>query len=180
MSNVLFSYDAWMNMHPEAARQFEQKRQNTIWLYKQDLMRSQDMSLSEDERSTAKANADIQYSQLTDSNGGLLTPENYARSIANPMFKVMEFSKTSDTSEGGSTLLNENYLRNKTVADVYSLTFSEADVYSLGDPMEREAVLKNAATNRNNVDSSGKRAIGILGDSFERTSWKAPWTSIKK
>lgn len=171
------AYDAWMRIHPEAARQFEQKRQNNIWLYKQELMRSQDMNLSEEERATAKANADVQYTQMTDAEGGLLTAENYARSIANPMFKVMQYRKTSDSSEGGSTLLNESYLRNKTIADVYNMTVGQAEIYGMSSPIEREAILKEVANNSNNVNNDGKKAISILEKGFGGSSYsyKAPW-----
>lgn len=171
------AYDAWMRIHPEAARQFEQKRQNNIWLYKQELMRSQDMNLSEEERATAKANADVQYAQMTDAEGGLLTAENYARSIANPMFKVMQYRKTSDSSEGGSTLLNESYLRNKTVADVYNMTVGQADVYGMSSPIEREAILKDVANNTNNLTNAGKKALSIFEKGFGSSnySYKTPW-----
>lgn len=165
------AYDAWMTMHPEAARQFEQKRQNNIWLYKQDLMRSQDMNLSEEERANAKANADVQYSQLVDSNGAMLTPENYARSIANPMFKVMQYSKTSDSSEGGSTLLNEGYLRNKTIADAYGMTVGQAELYGSGSPIERTAVLKDVVTNSSSVTETAKQALNILQGGFDTSTY---------
>lgn len=165
------AYDAWMKMHPEAARQFEQKRQNNIWLYKQDLMRSQDISLSEDERATAKANADIQYSQLTDSDGGLLTPENYARSIANPMFKVMEFSKTADTSEGGSTLLNEGYLKNKVVAEAYGFTVGQAELYGLSSPTEQLTLLKDVANNGKGLTDLGKEKLSELQKGFGSSTY---------
>lgn len=165
------AYDAWMRMHPEAARQFEQKRQNNIWLYKQDLMRSQDMNLSAEERANAKANADVQYAQMTDAEGGLLTAENYARSIANPMFKVMQYSKTSDSSEGGSTLLNESYLRNKTVAEAYGMTVGQAEIYGMSSPIEQAAILKDVANNSNNLTNAGKEALSIFEKSFGGSSY---------
>ena len=171
------AYDAWLRIHPEAVRQFEQKRQNNIWLYKQELMRSQDMNLSEEERATAKANADVQYSKMTDAEGGLLTAENYARSIANPMFKVMQYRKTSDSSEGGSTLLNESYLRNKTIADVYNMTVGQAEIYGMSSPIEREAILKDVANNTNNLTDTGKKALSIFEKGFSSSSYsyKTPW-----
>lgn len=169
------AYDAWVRMHPEAARQFEQKRQNNIWLYKQDLMRSQDMNLSAEERANAKANADIQYSQLTDEQGGLLSAENYARSIANPMFKVMQYSKTSDSSEGGSTLLNEGYLKNKTVAEAYGMTVGQAEIYGMSNPIEQQAILKDVATNSNTLTNAGKEALSIFEKSFSGSTYTAPW-----
>lgn len=171
------AYDAWLRIHPEAVRQFEQKRQNNIWLYKQELMRSQDMNLSEEERATAKANADVQYSKMTDAEGGLLTAENYARSIANPMFKVMQYRKTSDSSEGGSTLLNESYLRNKTVAEVYGMTVGQAEIYGMSSPIEQMSILKDVANNSNNLTNTGKQALSILEKGFGGSSYsyKTPW-----
>lgn len=169
------AYDAWVRMHPEAARQFEQKRQNNIWLYKQDLMRSQDMNLSEEERAQAKANADVQYAQMTDTEGGLLTAENYARSIANPMFKVMQYSKTSDSSEGGSTLINESYLKNKTLAETYGMTIGQAELYVKSSPTERVAILKDVATNSNNLTETGKQAMTMLQQGFGGSTYTAPW-----
>ena len=171
------AYDAWMRIHPEAARQFEQKRQNNIWLYKQDLMRSQDMNLSEEERAKAKADADVQYAQMIDSEGGLLTAENYARSIANPMFKVMQYRKTSDSSEGGSTLLNESYLKNKTVAEAYGITVGQAEIYGMSSPIEQAAILKDVANNTNNLTNAGKEALSIFEKGFSSSSYdyKTPW-----
>ena len=171
------AYDAWLRIHPEAVRQFEQKRQNNIWLYKQELMRSQDMNLSEEERATAKANADVQYAQMTDAEGGLLTAENYARSIANPMFKVMQYRKTSDSSEGGSTLLNESYLKNKTVAEVYGMTVGQAEIYGMSSPIEQMSILKDVANNSNNLTNTGKKALSIFEKGFSSSSYsyKAPW-----
>ena len=171
------AYDAWMRMHPEAARQFEQKRQNNIWLYKQDLMRSQDMNLSAEERANAKANADVQYAQMIDAEGGLLTAENYARSIVNPMFKVMQYSKTSDSSEGGSTLLNESYLKNKTIAEAYGMTVGQAEIYGMSSPIEQAAILKDVANNSNNLTNAGKEALSIFEKGFGGSSYnyKNPW-----
>ena len=171
------AYDAWMRIHPEAARQFEQKRQNNIWLYKQDLMRSQDMNLSEEERAKAKADADVQYAQMIDSEGGLLTAENYARSIANPMFKVMQYRKTSDSSEGGSTLLNESYLKNKTVAETYGITVGQAQIYGMSSLIEQAAILKDVANNTNNLTNAGKEALSILEKNFSSSTYdyKTPW-----
>ena len=171
------AYDAWMKAHPEAARQFEQKRQNTIWLYKQDLMRSQDMNLSEEDRASAKANADIQYAQLTDGQGGLLSAENYARSIANPMFKVMEYSKTADSSESGSTLLNESYLKNKTLAEAYGMTVGQAELYGMSSPIEQMAILKDVASNAATLTNAGKQALNSLQKSFGGSTYNytAPW-----
>ena len=171
------AYDAWKRIHPESVRQFEQKRQNTMWLYKQELIRSQDMNLSEEERTKAKANADVQYAQLIDEHGALLTPANYARSIANPMFKVMQYTKTSDSSESGSTLLNENYLRNKTVAETYNMTVGQAEIYGMSSPIEREAILKDAANNAKNLANTGKEDLSILEKGFSSSSYnyKAPW-----
>ena len=165
------AYDAWMRMHPEAARQFEQKRQNNIWLYKQDLIRSQDMNLSEEERAKAKDNADVQYAQMTDAEGGLLTAENYARSIANPMFKVMQYSKVADSSEGGSTLLNEGYLKNKTLAEAYGMTVGQAELYGMSSPIEQAAILKDVATNTSNLTAAGKEALSIFEKSFGGSSY---------
>ena len=171
------AYDAWMRAHPEAARQFEQKRQNTIWLYKQDLMRSQDMNLSAEDRASAKANADVQYAQLTDGQGGLLSAENYARSIANPMFKVMEYSKTADSSEGGSTLLNEGYLKNKTLAEAYGMTVGQAELYGMSSPIEQMAILKDVASNTTALTNAGKQALSGLQQSFGGSTYNytAPW-----
>lgn len=171
------AYDAWMRIHPEAARQFEQKRQNNIWLYKQELIRSQDMNLSEEERTKAKANADVQYAQMIDSEGGLLTAENYARSIANPMFKVMQYRKTSDSSEGGTTLLNESYLKNKTIAEAYGITVGQAEIYGMSSPIEQAAILKDVANNTNNLTNAGKEALSIFEKSFRSSSYdyKTPW-----
>ena len=169
------AYDAWKRIHPESVRQFEQKHQNTIWLYKQELMRSQNMNLSEEERAKAKANADVQYAQLTDEQGGLLTAENYARSIVNPMFKVMQYIKTSDSSEGGSTLLNENYLRNKIIADAYNITIGQAEIYSKASPKEQEAIRKDAANNAKNLTNTGKKALSIFEKGFNSSTYTSPW-----
>jgi hypothetical protein len=171
------AYDAWVRMHPEAARQFEQKRQNNIWLYKQDLMRSQDMNLSAEERANAKANADIQYSQLTDEQGGFLSAENYARSIANPMFKVMQYSKTADSSEGGSTLFNEQIGKNRLAGEILGLNTGQAEIYGMSSPIEQLAILKDVASNAGALTDAGKQALNLLQQNFGGSTYNytAPW-----
>lgn len=171
------AYDAWVRMHPEAARQFEQKRQNNIWLYKQDLMRSQDMNLSAEERAIAKANADVQYAQMTDEQGGLLSAENYARSIANPMFKVMQYSKVADSSEGGSTLFNEQIGKNRLAGEILGLNTGQAEIYGMSNPIEQMAILKDVASNSNNLTNAGKEALNLLQQNFGGSTYNytAPW-----
>ena len=114
---------------------------------------------------------------MIDSEGGLLTAENYARSIANPMFKVMQYRKVADSSEGGSTLLNENYLRNKTIADTYNMTIGQAEIYGMSSPPEREAILKEVANNANNLTNTGKEDLSIFEKGFISSSYnyKTPW-----
>ena len=165
------AFDAWKREHPESAKAFEQKRQNTVWRYKQELLRAEDMSLSEEDRATARKNADVQYSYLTDENGALLTPENYARSITNPMFKVMQFSDVRDSSTGGSTLLNENLLSRKALADAYGMTVEQAELYGLGSPAEKYAILKSVAETTAGLTNEGKSALSLLEKTFKGSTF---------
>ena len=165
------AYDAWLNEHPEAAQAFEQKRQNSIWRYKQYLIQSTNENLSEEERATAKANADIQYKYITDDSGALLTAENYARSIANPMFKVMQYKRTSSSSEGGSTLFNEQIGHNKLQGEILGLSFGQAEIYSNSSPLEKIAILKSVATTTSGLNEAGQKELDMLQASFRGSTW---------
>lgn len=165
------AYDAWISMHPEAAQAFEQKRQNNIWRYKQYMLQAADGNLSQDKRDEAKANADIQYKQLTDQSGAMLSAENYARSIANPMFKVMAYSKTADSSEGGSTLFNKQIGRNRLAGEILGLSAGQAEIYSMASPIEKLALLKNVASTTAGLTDAGKAALNQLQGSFVTSSW---------
>lgn len=170
------AYDAWMSQHPEAAAAFEQKRQNQIWAYNQQLLKSTDSKLSENDRTQAKAYADVLYKNLTDKDGGLLTAENYARSIANPMFKVMQFSKSSSSSEGGSFILDNESLNRKRIgeaaANAFGLNALDAELYSMGAPIE--SLGKNVANDRRNVDNAASRAGSLLIDNYSSSTYSYP------
>lgn len=165
------AYDAWVSMHPEAAQAFEQKRQNDIWRYKQYLVRSTDNNLTEEERREAKANADIHYKQLTDSQGAMLSAKNYARSIVNPMFKVMQYRNTSSSSEGGSTLFNEQVGKNKLAGEILGLSPGQAEIYSMGSPIEQIGILKQVASSTKGLTDAGKAALTQLEGSFKSSTW---------
>lgn len=166
------AYDAWMNMHREAPAAFAQMRKNDLWNYQQQVIRSQDQSLTQEERDKANQDKAYYYKHITDENGALLSEENYARSVANPMFKVMEYSKTANSSEGGSTLLDTDYLNRKRIGNLTAsvLGFNEdVELYGMGTPTD--IVMKSAADGRNNVDNNGKAVLPSLVDDFGRTTY---------
>lgn len=165
------AYDAWISIHPEAAQAFEQKRQNNIWRYKQYTLQASDETLPKEKRDEAKANADVQYKQITDQNGAMLSAENYARSISNPMFKVMAYSKTADSSEGGSTLFNEQIGKNRLAGEILGLSAGQAEIYSMSSPIEKVAILKNVASTTAGLTDAGKAALEQLQRSFVTSSW---------
>lgn len=165
------AYDAWISQHPEAIAQFEQKRQNTIWNYKQNLIKASNENISEDNRIISKNTADNLYKTLIDESGGLLSTKNYARSIASPMFKVMAYSQTADSSEGTSTLFNEQIGKNKLAGEILGLNPAQAEIYSMSSPVEKLALLKDVASTTAGLTISGKAALNQLQKGFSTSSW---------
>lgn len=166
------AYDAWVSQHPESIQQFEQKRQNVIWNWKQNLIKAGDENVSEDERKIADKTATDLYQTLIDDQGGLLTPENYARSITNPMFKVMQYSQRGSSVVESSTELDPNTLRNKTVSALLGFNV-DAAVWVAASPIERAAMAKKAASLRNSKELEAKSFSEILANGVETSSYKA-------
>ena len=165
------AYDAWVSQHPEAIAQFEQKRQNVIWNYKQNLIKASNENISEKERKIADDTADKLYKTLIDDSGGLLSSENYARSIASPMFKVMAYSQTADSSEGASTLFNEQIGKNRLAGEILGLSAGQAEIYSMSSPIEKLALLKEVASSTAGLTVAGKAALTQLQNGFSTSSW---------
>lgn len=165
------AYDAWISQHPEAIAQFEQKRQNVMWNYTQNLIKSQNENISEEDRTMAKNTADNLIKTLTDSAGGKLSTENYARSIANPMFKVMAFKQTVDSYEGASTLFNEQIGKNKTAGEILGLNAMQAEIYSMASPIEKIALLKEIASSAAGLNAAGQAALTQLERGWSNSSW---------
>lgn len=165
------AYDAWISQHPEAIAQFEQKRQNVMWNYTQNIIKSQNENISEEDRTIAKNTADNLIKTLTDSAGGKLSTENYARSIANPMFKVMAFKQTVDSYEGASTLFNEQIGKNKTAGEILGLNAMQAEIYSMASPIEKIALLKEVASSAAGLNAAGQAALTQLERGWLNSSW---------
>ena len=165
------AYDAWTSLHPEAIAQFEQKRQNVIWNYKQNLIKASNENISEKERKIADDTADKLYKTLIDDSGGLLSTKNYARSIASPMFKVMAYSQTADSSEGASTLFNEQIGKNRLAGEILGLSAGQAEIYSMSSPIEKVALLKDVASTTAGLTVAGKAALNQLQKGFSTSSW---------
>ena len=165
------AYDAWTSLHPEAVAQFEQKRQNVIWNYKQNLIKASNENISEKERKIADDTADKLYKTLIDDSGGLLSTKNYARSIASPMFKVMAYSQTADSSEGASTLFNEQIGKNRLAGEILGLSAGQAEIYSMSSPIEKVALLKDVASTTAGLTVYGKAALTQLQKGFSTSSW---------
>ena len=166
------AYDAWVSQHPEAIAQFEQKRQNVMWNYKQNIIKSADTNISEEERKIADDTANNLYQTLIDDDGGLLTTKNYARSITSPMFKVMAYSQTASGTVESSTELDSNTMRNKTLSSILGFSV-DTEVWVSSSPMERKAMLENAANNRNNTDAKAKNYAEILASGVKGSSFTA-------
>ena len=166
------AYDAWISQHPEAIAQFEQKRQNVMWNYKQNIIKSANTNISEKDRKIADDTATNLYQTLIDDEGGLLSTENYARSIANPMFKVMAYKHTTSGAVESSTELDSNTLRNKTLSSILGFSV-DAEVWVASSPTERKAMLESAANNRNNTDTKAKNYAEILASGVKSSSFTA-------
>lgn len=165
------AYDAWVSQHPEAIQQFEQKRQNVIWNWKQNLIKAGDENISEDERKIADKTATDLYQTLVDDQGGLLTPENYARSITNPMFKVMQYSQRGSSVVESSTELDPNTLRNKTVSALLGFNV-DAAIWAAASPMEKAAMAEKAASLRNSKEHEAKSFLELLANGVESSTYK--------
>ena len=166
------AYDAWVSQHPEAIAQFEQKRQNVMWNYKQNIIKSADTNISEEERKIADDTANNLYQTLIDDDGGLLTTKNYARSITSPMFKVMAYSQTASGTVESSTELDSNTMRNKTLSSILGFSV-DTEVWVNSSPMERKTMFENAANNRNNTDAKAKNYAEILASGVKGSSFTA-------
>lgn len=164
------AYDAWVSQHPEAIQQFEQKRQNVIWNWNQNLIKAGDENISEDERKIADKTAADLYQTLVDDQGGLLTPENYARSITNPMFKVMQYSQRGSSVVESSTELDPNTLRNKTVSTLLGFNV-DAAIWATASPTERAAMAEKAASLRNSKEHEAKSFLELLAGGVESSSY---------
>lgn len=165
------AYDAWISQHPEAIAQFEQKRQNAIWNYKQNLIKASNENISEEDRIISKNTADTLYKTLIDESGGLLSTKNYARSIVSPMFKVMAYIKTVDSYEGASTLFNEQIGKNKLAGEILGLNPAQAEIYSMSSPVEKLSLLKDVASTTAGLTTAGKAALNQLQKGFSTSSW---------
>lgn len=166
------AYDAWVSQHPEAIQQFEQKRQNVIWNWKQNLIKAGNENISEKERNIADKTATDLYKTLVDEDGGLLTPENYARSITNPMFKVMQYSQRGSSFVESSTELDPNTLRNKTVSALLGFNV-DAEIWAASSPIERSAMAEKAASLRNSKEHEAKSFLELLASGVETSTYKA-------
>jgi len=169
------AYDAWRKSHPESAAQFEQHRQNTIWKYNQAISKANNLNISEEERNSAIEIAKSLYNTLVDDQGGKLTPENYAKSIANPMLKAMAFNRRATTSKGADTLFNEQYGANLTAASAFGVPFEAANVYGLGSPQDQVRWQKQHADEITALENEGKSMSSSLANSYSGNygaSWK--------
>ena len=156
------AYDVWLSQHPEAIPQFEQQMQNVMWNVEQYKIKSRDTNISEDEQKIASETADKLAKTLRDKSGALLSPEKYARSLVDPMFEVMAYTKTVDSSEGGSILFNEEIGKNRIQADILGISTEQAAIYSKGSPIEQYNILKEAANTTAGLTAAGQMALKEL------------------
>lgn len=174
------AYDVWLSQHPEAIPQFEQQMQNVMWNVEQYRTKSKDTNISQDEQKIANETADKLDKTLRDKSGALLSPEKYARSLVDPMFDVMAYTKTVDSSEGGSILFNEEIGKNRITADILGLSTTQAEIYSNSSPIEQYDILKNAANTAAGLTVAGQRALNELTKKFGKSSYggyTAPWSN---
>ncbi|WP_291630209.1 hypothetical protein [Clostridium sp.] len=176
------AYDVWLSQHPEAIPQFEQQMQNVMWNIEQYRTKSKDTNISQDEQKIANETADKLDKTLRDKSGALLSPEKYARSLVDPMFEVMAYTKTVDSSEDGSILFNEEIGKNRITADILGLSTAQAEIYSNSSPIEQYDILKNAANTAAGLTVAGQRALNELTKKFGNSSYggyTAPWSDYK-
>lgn len=80
-----------------------QKFDNTVWGYNDALQRSTDTSLSEEERRKAALEANALKTQITDSNGIIITDyDTWLTKKVIPMFSNMSYHNTASSSGSGS------------------------------------------------------------------------------
>ena len=174
------AYDVWLSQHPEVIPQFEQQMQNVMWNIEQYKIKSKDTNISQDEQKIANETADKLDKTLRDKSGALLSPEKYARSLVDPMFEVMSYTKTVDSSEGGSILFNEEIGKNRITADILGLSTTQAEIYSNSSPIEQYNMLKDAANTAAGLTAAGQRALNELTKKFGKSSYggyTAPWSN---
>lgn len=131
------AYDAWMQAHDLDDRErLYQVWDNYQWDFAQESLKAQDTNLSEEERVSHKEKADRLWSNMTDGQGGLLTRDEFLLSHMSPYFKVMAYRNHTLVTEGGSTLIDETTLRNKTIANAISLTMTDVELMGSSAPVE--------------------------------------------
>ena len=88
------------------------------------------------------------------------------------MFKVMAYSQTASGTVESSTELDSNTMRNKTLSSILGFSV-DTEVWVSSSPMERKAMIENAANNRNNTDAKAKNYAEILASGVESSSFTA-------
>lgn len=156
------AFDAYLVAHPEDKLALEQAQANAKYLWSLQYMKSIDQSLTEDERSAAKVEADKRWKDITDDQGGLLDSDMYIRKIAQPMFDVMAYRKHSLITKAGDTLVDSKSLQQKVLADaIFNGNVVSADLYAKGYSMkfiqanseERKILLNEGKSMRNELVS---------------------------
>lgn len=176
------AYNAWKSEHPEADLAFAQKMANDEWKYNQLKQQIANGNLSEEETTKAQAQLDTIKDRLQDDNGVFITnPDIYVKRLANPMFKTMAWSKTVDEVVAGSTLLDDNYLKNKQSAANFAkeLGFNlDGDIYSLTQPTI--ITMQNAVENGQITQAQAKAALQVLIEGLQGKSFDVTETPFNK
>lgn len=158
------AYDAWMAAHDLTDRErLYQVWDNYQWDFAQESLKANDVNLSEEERALHKEKADKLWANMTDGQGGLLTRDEFLLGHMSPYFKVMAYRNHTLVTEGGSTLLDETTLRNKTIANAVNLTMSDVELIGSGAPIETYyEFLSDNAKQRIKLDSETDALIAEM------------------
>jgi len=131
------AYKAYIAANPELEADFNQLWDNYIWKYKELQKELTNPDLTEEQRNSIDARIQTRKNSLTDSQLGFLTKDEWLLKQIQPSFNVMSYRQHSLVNEAGSTLVDENTLRNRTVASVlFNNNTAAAEIYASGAPIE--------------------------------------------
>lgn len=154
------AYDAYIARHPEDEARLNQLWENARYNFSALTNRANDETLSQEDRVEAQRRADSFWSSLTDNQGGLITKDDWILQRISPSFGVMAYRQHSYVTEEGSTLLDENTLKNRVIAGSMGLNYEQAELYASGAPMR--VVLAEDATRRQEIYTKGNNTIDAI------------------
>lgn len=156
------AYDAYIARHPEDEARLNQLWENARYNFATLTNKAANVDISEEDRQEAQRRANNFWSNLTDKQGGLLSKDDWLLKQISPSFEVMAYKQHSLVTEGSSTMLDTDVLKNKTIASVFNLSYTQAELYAQGAPME--VILEENVDKRRDLIIKGQKQAEKLDE----------------